>query len=165
MYFSKHYIPMIVKIYLVNYMEICHRDLLYMVINLIINQNFMDNYSINGCLKHLNSSMIYMKMLFRRFYPNKYSLIMNFMISFDNIILKSFLNVFAAQFSSTNFNIYNDFKNMLYVILLAQEDNLQFLKKLAKIQISFHSLIDILFFIEILSMEAKSISLVEPYMF
>lgn len=164
-FFSKHYIPMIVNFVLVNSTELKNDDILKMIANQIINQNNMINYSETGALENLNKSIIFFKIIFKKVYPLVFSVYMNYMISLDNFLCKSFINSFADIFDSVMFNVFSDFKNLLYVIFISQEGNVGFLKKFAKIGISFYCLIDVLFVIEALVNQKHNFENLNPIYF
>ena len=47
----------------------------------------MDNYSASNSLMHYNRCLIFFKLLFRYYKSDTYGILMNYMISFDNLIL------------------------------------------------------------------------------
>lgn len=164
-FFSKHYIPMIINFVLVNSAELRNEDILKMIANQIINQNNMANYSDTGALESLNKGIIFFKIIFKKVYPLVFSTYMNYMISLDNFLCKSLINSFADIFDAIMYNIFSDFKNLMYVIFIAQEENVGFLKKFKKIGISFYCLIDILFVIEALNNQKHNFDNLNPIYF
>lgn len=79
----------------------------------------MNNYSGSNSLMHYNRSLVLFKLLFKHYKPNSYSILMDYMISFDNKIINYFMNSFANLFDTINLNIYLDYKNLIYLILLS----------------------------------------------
>ncbi len=114
--FSKNYIPIFIKLVQLNSFDLNDQDLLFMAASQIINQNYMKNYSQQNAMKHFNLALVYFKLFFKKVFPAQFRILMNFMISFDNLIIKGFLNSFSDVFDTINFNIYTDFKNILFLI-------------------------------------------------
>jgi hypothetical protein len=164
-YFSKHYIPMIIHFVSVNGAELVNKEILEMVTNQIINQNNMQNYSDTGALENLNASLVIFKIIFKKVYPNIYTKLMGFMISLDNFLCKCLLNSFADVFDSVSFNIFSDFKNLLFVLFSCQESNMGFIGKFQKLGISFFCLIDVLFVIETLVQQIHNFDQLNPFLF
>lgn len=79
----------------------------------------MGNYSLPNNLLHLNSALVYFKLLFKRLWPNEFYLISEKMISYDLLFLKCLINSFADVVDSINLNMYLDFKNTLKLVFLA----------------------------------------------
>lgn len=66
----------------------------------------MENYSGSNSLMHYNRCIILFKLLFRHYKPDTYGILMDYMTSFDNILIKCFLNSFADIFNTINLAIY-----------------------------------------------------------
>ena len=79
----------------------------------------MNNYSGSNSLIHYNRCLVLFKLIFKNYKTNTYNIIMNYMISFDNLILNYLLNSFSEILDTISLNIYLDFKNLLYLILLS----------------------------------------------
>lgn len=119
--FSRHYIPLIVKISQLNSPFLEEDAVIKIAVSSILNQNKMNNYSLVNNFNHLNSALIFLKLLFKRLYPSEYTILMSKMISFDQLFLKAILNSYADIFDSINLNMYLDFKNLMKNIFISQE--------------------------------------------
>ena len=67
----------------------------------------------------MDRALIFTKLIFKKMFADDYNKLTDYMISFDDVLLKGFMNSFADIFDTINLAVYCDFKNLLYTVFLA----------------------------------------------
>jgi hypothetical protein len=153
LFFSKHFLPIILKMALLNLRDTNEDEIIFMVLNQIASSVYFLNYNIQNNLQHYDRALILLKLIFKQKFPAEYVLLTDYAQSFDDLVLKGFQNCFSDIFNTIHLAVYCDFKNLLYVAFYSQKERVGVLDLLGAAEISFHVFLDILFFVLALTNE------------
>ena len=147
-HYSKHYLPLIASIVLVNEQSLTDKDLVLLCINAIFSTAFMRNYTYTNHINYLSNAVSYLKFLFKKLYPEQYIELTKLLVDFDIVLAGFLFNSFADVFDHVNTNIYMDIKILLELLFGANEANVGLIGQLADFGMNLATFVDIMFLLQ-----------------
>lgn len=147
-YYSRHYIPLIANVVLLNEAQVSDKDLTLLCINTIFSTMFLKSYTFTNHINYLANAVSYFKFVFKELYSDSYLEMTKLLVDFDHILAGYLFNSFADVFEPVNFAIYNDMKASLDLLLGAFDPTVQFRDKLREIGFNVPTFMDIMFLIQ-----------------
>jgi hypothetical protein len=147
-HYSKHYLPLITSIVLVNEQNLTDKDLVLLCINAIFSTTFIKNYTYTNHINYLSNAVSYLKFLFKKLYPEQYIELTKLLVDFDMVIAGFLFNSFADIFDHINTNIYLDIKILLELLFGANETNIGLIKSLSDFGMNLSTFVDVMFLLQ-----------------
>ena len=147
-HYSKHYLPLIASIVLVNEQSLTDKDLVLLCMNGIFSTVFLKNYTYTNHINYLSNAVAYFKFLFKKLYPEQYIELTKLLVDFDMVLANFLFNSFADVFDHVNTNIYLDLKILLELLFGANEKNIELIGRLSDFGMNLSTFVDIMFLLQ-----------------
>ena len=147
-HYSKHYLPLITSIVLVNEQSLTDKDLVLLCLNAIFSTAFLKNYTYTNHINYLSNAVAYLKFLFKKLYPEQYIELTKLLVDFDMVLANFLFNSFADVFDHVSTNIYMDIKILLELLFGANEKNVGLIGSLSKFGMNLSTFVDIMFLLQ-----------------
>jgi hypothetical protein len=147
-HYSKHYLPLIASIVLINEQSLTDKDLVLLCINAIFSTVFIQDYTYTNHINYLSYTVAYFKFLFKKLYPEQYIELTKILVDFDMIIAGFLFNSFADVFDHISTNIYMDLKILLELLFGANEKNINLIGDLKNFGMRLSTFVDVMFLLQ-----------------
>lgn len=150
-HFSKHFVPIVARIVQLNSYELKDEDVHQIALSQIATKIHFHQYSYFNQLSNQSNLLIYFKILFKSLFTEQFKIYMNYMQSIDSLVSIWLMESLSSSMDTINYNIYQDFKAAYELVFLIQSPQIKLLDKLKSMEITFASLVDILFILNALA--------------
>lgn len=146
----EHFYEVIDKTHELNSPFLPSTDLLGVCRSRIFKGINLKNYSDLNHIGNVNLMIVYMKFIFKKMYPDEYSVYVPLNSFLDSVYFQLLSNSFVSFLNTVNYNIYSDFKTVVELILYLQREQHPHYNNLQHFDFELSSLIDILMLLNIL---------------